>query len=773
MRSIWLFVVLGALSGAAAPSQEGDPPATFGWYCSECPPFAVVPRGSLDLLHAPVCGEYGDLLCLPGPATVGPGGAHGEVFWNEDSPPGTSLACLWICMEEQEGRVRMVDIEAEESIDGFSCEQNNPPPGYEGCTGPIPWPWYDGDEDGEHYLEDSDETSNPPFTEDHPLFQDSDDDGLPDLLDVSAHGGDGGPIDSDGLLPRDLDADGLRRIMDGLGVDLSGLVSLPALTDLNDDGALTIGDAIQALLNEAIAKDATLRDPDNPERPVGDALAAAWHQIASLWDAGAHLADAAGYTDLADDLWEAAAGAAGLAERVEILIEIVGDALAAMGLLTANDTQFTVRFVPGEDDSFILEVVFLDSDGNPIELGEGQAEFLKVDEGISSRAGDPVDTASGGFFHEKLDLVTMGRGIDLRIRRIYHSRSSRLGVLGYGWSMPVLETALFIWPGAQPFERMAEVFWGDGNRSYYRQDPQDTNELFFVGIESAFGKIRAYENELGEEPDCGMQQGLNRGLVLRQPDGTEYYFCPPAVFVTTGGMLICWLRKVTDLYGNSLTIQRNEWGDVTELFDTLGRAVTFEYDDETHLLSSMTDWSGRRWDYLQDPTTFELIRVDYPETTYMSSTSAMVEGRPFDAYEYWGHPTGWPGNPQRRLLHNLKRISNGEDGETAFVEYFTDASYSFDKVSQVTVDGQVTRFLYQPSFDPLQPKIKHLTSVRHPEGEVEKYSHGKGLLYRKEVLNGRYDTDWEFLYTLDPDGPSAWWTIYDYNGDSQMVLLEV
>jgi hypothetical protein len=74
-------------------------------------------------------------------------------------------------------------------------------------------------------------------------------------------------------------------------------------------------------------------------------------------------------------------------------------------------------------------------------------------------------------------------------------------------------------------------------------------------------------------------------LLLRTTDGTQLSF------LEIQNEFRCW--QVKDRNGNYLTIANDPWGRMTNITDTLGRVINFNYDIKANLISITQSWNGQ------------------------------------------------------------------------------------------------------------------------------------------------------------------------------------
>ncbi|MCP3918612.1 MAG: RHS repeat-associated core domain-containing protein [bacterium] len=761
--------------GLLQPPIEDEIEATFATQCSECPPLAVLPRSGVEPFQAfdlPECSTYGQHHCIPGASSSPPD--LSEILGGQVPPtPYVEWLCITTCLHWEGPGYFRTSTTYEISTTGL-C-----PPSAGLCVTSPPIPVQDEDDDDIPSLFDEDEDTR---------HIDIDQDGMPDALDpyhdeYTDENGDvvPGSLDGNGLMPPDIVEDfaSFQEWYEAAtGSDLPDIdVEFPApgsgeTLDVNNDGNVSLGEVgayLLGQLNNQLSATQAAVESGATAAAVLD-LAEANAALGTMtWTIAAETGILDGRSLQSLEIRTLAFGS-GLVDTIEEFLESGSDVVGAIRNLPAFNGDLVARFRTDPDGSPRLVYVVLDENGNEVELSDALNDYINPEASNDSQQGDPVVTGSGEFYHDAVELKAAGRGLDLEIRRIYRSRKQRMGLLGWNWSMPTLETYLTFFPQLVPGQRVAEMHWGDGRRTYFEQvDTGPSGSFLMEGTHGEFGKVRGYYNPFGAEEGCDPLSVLG-GFVLREPNGTLYYFCAPSAFGGAGYFTVSYLRKIVDPYGNAITISRNAAGNPTRIVDTLGRAVTFTYHAKEGLLRSMIDWSGRTWDYTYDLEKRELLRVDYPETVHVDSAGSYVSERPFEQYTYAEHPAGWENVPHTLLNHNLSSIETGE-GVVVTIQYYEDDDYQVDKVRSHTSAGDTTRYFYDAHTDPHQPEIDHRTMIRYGSGMLERYLHGNGLLYRTEVVNGRYDPGLVFMPNSADPGPSEWWRLFDYDDEFRMTSV--
>ena len=99
-------------------------------------------------------------------------------------------------------------------------------------------------------------------------------------------------------------------------------------------------------------------------------------------------------------------------------------------------------------------------------------------------------------------------------------------------------------------------------------------------------ELRHVGSNIYEAFDSSYLQLTDNGasLLLRATDGTQMSF------LANNGEYRC--TQIKDRNGNYLTVNYNALGQITNIVDTLGRVIVFNYDSNANLLSITQSWNG-------------------------------------------------------------------------------------------------------------------------------------------------------------------------------------
>ena len=169
----------------------------------------------------------------------------------------------------------------------------------------------------------------------------------------------------------------------------------------------------------------------------------------------------------------------------------------------------------------------------------------------SAYSADPVNTATGNYVFQRVDLKLPGKGLPFVFERTYNAQEAAggaTGPLGYGWSHRF--DARWSIDGAGN----VTLRWGDGRTETHAPDG-------LGGFVAQYGVF----DTLATAP--------TGGYTLTKKDRTRY------TFNSTGR-----LASITDRNANALTLTYTG-GLLTQVVDTAGRQIGFAYDGAARITS--------------------------------------------------------------------------------------------------------------------------------------------------------------------------------------------
>ncbi|MCG6861176.1 MAG: DUF6531 domain-containing protein [Chromatiaceae bacterium] len=201
-------------------------------------------------------------------------------------------------------------------------------------------------------------------------------------------------------------------------------------------------------------------------------------------------------------------------------------------------------------------------------------------------AAEPVNTATGNYWHQHTDLEIAGPGIPFAFTRMYNAQDSYSGPLGPGW------THSFNWVLAENTDDdSVAIKYGDSHEAAFDPDGSGGYVSRYAGVYDTLVKY----------PD--------NSFTLTQNDGKVLTFDPAGRLVTiadrngnaqaltyaAGGNL----ESITDTAGRLITLGYDASDRLVLLTDPLGRAIGYAYDGNGDLVA-VTDPRGGVWSYVYD-----------------------------------------------------------------------------------------------------------------------------------------------------------------------------
>jgi RHS repeat-associated protein len=360
-------------------------------------------------------------------------------------------------------------------------------------------------------------------------------------------------------------------------------------------------------------------------------------------------------------------------------------------------------------------------------------------------AGDPVDIFTGAFVLEETDIEVPNVILPLALTRTYHSGPSAFGAFGWNWDH---NYNLYL----------REL--SDGSVSLWRNLHEDVFEPADSGFEPPPGVFERLE------PVSGFAQVYE----LVAEGGNRMHFERPPGWIDAERIPI---SRLEDRHGNTLTFTYGQGDKLAEVRDADDRYLQFEYD-ACGLLVALSDHAGRRYVYVHDEETEQLVAVSGPPTTdYPDGVTRL--------YRY-PEPLSLLG-----LRHNIVSVEDTAGNVYLENSYDEDpSSPGFGRLTEQLYGDYLFQFRYtQLQWLPPNPVYVNVPSVRvevmNPDFGLETYTFN----YRGDLLDRRFrlnkddsfrvvaiqyefDTQGNLTTTIRPDG-SQEILIYDVvNADPGM-----
>jgi RHS repeat-associated protein len=212
-------------------------------------------------------------------------------------------------------------------------------------------------------------------------------------------------------------------------------------------------------------------------------------------------------------------------------------------------------------------------------LGLGNADGNAND--LTGLLEDPVNTATGNFYHSEVDASLPGIGIPFRFQRSYNSLEGGNSVLGRGWTFSYNEALLFHSNGDVTFRAPdgAKLDFVKQSLGSYLAATGVLAQLVVVGggyqLTGPDQRVHSFDSN-----------GRLTALVDRNGQGLSFSY--------SSGLL----TTITDSVGRTITLGYTS-GLLTTLSLSGGRQASYGYNASGQL-TSVTDLRGKLWTYTYD-----------------------------------------------------------------------------------------------------------------------------------------------------------------------------
>jgi YD repeat-containing protein len=300
--------------------------------------------------------------------------------------------------------------------------------------------------------------------------------------------------------------------------------------------------------------------------------------------------------------------------------------------------------------------------GTPMVIGATELEPFRS----ADMAATGIVLSTGEFQTTVTDMEIPGRGFPFRLARTYRSRrDGERSVLGWNWDLSYDE---YLIPATSysggPIDR---IVWkmGNGFEAIWVFD-QLGHWTSFAGF---FGKIR--------------DLGTNGPYQIRYPDGTVKTFGQEGR--DTLGHKIYLLNRIEDRNGNAMTFDFTTDGVISHVTDTLGRVITFHYQQANPRRLESVEYGGRSVAYSYSANG-DLASVRSPIVTGDTANRIDVsfsQGKTTQ-YHYLDEVSGCD---EAWMKHNLTTITDPNGNVFLVNNYFSDQDPECGDDAGVPADG--------------------------------------------------------------------------------------
>lgn len=246
----------------------------------------------------------------------------------------------------------------------------------------------------------------------------------------------------------------------------------------------------------------------------------------------------------------------------------------------------------------------------------------------TSKAGSPVEEASGNFIYSLRTLRIQGLGPAIDMNLTYNSQDMRHGPFGVGWVHPYEQRIVETTDEANIFAICSQA---NGKRERFTRNADGS----YTPPPHLFATLKKNtDNTFTLRNKYGTVHGFNdQGLLAAVADrnGNTLRF----VYDAAG-----FMTQITDASGRSVTLTKGADGRVESMTDPAGRAFRFSYDSSGNL-TRYTDPIGNATTYqydsannltaVTDPRGNTLMRIAYDST---GRVAQHVDGAETWTYNY-------------------------------------------------------------------------------------------------------------------------------------------
>ena len=375
---------------------------------------------------------------------------------------------------------------------------------------------------------------------------------------------------------------------------------------------------------------------------------------------------------------------------------------------TSGTVNFTPGLAPGASGWFSLEESLVSSD---ISVGSGQSIISILEQGVAPNkfekkttcsTNNPVNCATGDFWHTFTDADIPGLGVPLTLSRTYNSDLAlQNGPFGYGWTSN-LSMSLSIGSSGD-----ITVLEGDGSQVSFTPIGN--------GLFSAPSRVLASLIQNSDGTYTLTDQRTLANYIFSASGQLEDEVAANGKETTFTYNAANQLIKVTDASGRYLTFSYGTNGDVSSVTDPMGRVTSYAYDSSGNLIS-VTDPMGRVTKFTYNSGHLLTTMTDPGggtlTNTYDSSGRVIAQSDPMGRvtkFSYSGNPatstgsttvmTDPDGNVITHVYKNLELVSVTRGSQTASPSTWT---YTYDPftlgITSVTdPNGHVTQEIYDRS----------------------------------------------------------------------------
>jgi len=364
---------------------------------------------------------------------------------------------------------------------------------------------------------------------------------------------------------------------------------------------------------------------------------------------------------------------------------------------------------------------------------------------IQHRLHDPVDTVTGNYAEQSIDLFYPTPGIPLVLKRSYSSRfSGRLGSFGYGWSGSF---DMHVAPSGLGYT----VFWGDGHGDEFREaNSTTTGQITQVTYAPVFSKTgysltEIIDNSTHEHYFKVYVPRLDRTIIFGHTrSNAQLGFWPTRIFKgkdqgAQGAFPLEVAYNSSNITirdtstGKATVLSTNDSGLVTRAQGPDGATWNYSYDENNDLVTvQRPDGTDINYQYNSE---HHLLSITQAGKVLLQNSYDSI-GRVVTQRDAKGHEIGFSYDDKER-----KTTVTSPDGTVT--NYYYDLNHRLTKVADAFGHEKIY------SYD----LAGHISSIIMPDGSTASFS---------------YDENGNLVSRTDPQGHT---TSYSYDQDGHAVSV--
>lgn len=365
--------------------------------------------------------------------------------------------------------------------------------------------------------------------------------------------------------------------------------------------------------------------------------------------------------------------------------------------------------------------------------------------GQRQATGNPVDTASGSFWHTFTDLAVPGRGPAVAVTRTYDSLNATSdGLFGYGWNSPysmTLQTDPLTGGVEVRQENGSVVSFTDNGRGYQPIQPRQLATLTYSAGVYTFTRRSRQSFTFSTAGQLTAITDLNGNKTSLSYDTSGH------------------LNGITDPAGRSFAVTTTN-GRITQITAPGGRTATYTYDAAGNLTSA-ADPTTATWTYTYD-SGHQLLSMLDPNQQGTTTPVPVT-----NVYDTQGRITQQSDQLKRTTLFDYTSITGATKvtdpaGEVT-VDYYSNGLRSKATTGYGTAAAATTTYTYDPTTEApatITDPLNHTTSYTY-DGAGNELSRTDPL---HQTTTRTYDSLNDLLTSTDPAGVTTTNT-YDTRGN--------